>query len=98
MKVKQDKTASKKLGNRMKGRLESKFQNESAEADVKHKIEDAFRRSAELGSGRIMVSVHDGTVELWGSVRTWAGIREAERVSSAVPGVSKVDAHLYIGR
>jgi len=97
MKVKREKIAKENLRDRIK-QLEWKFQKEGSDTYLKHKINEAFRRSPELEADGIMVNVHDGTVELWGSVGTWAGIREAERISMAVPGVSKVDAHLYIAR
>jgi|SRR5687767_13735049 osmotically-inducible protein OsmY len=98
MKVKLAKTANKQLGDRIKRQLERKFQKEAVDTYVKNKIQEAFRWSGNLNPNRIVVSVHDGTVELWGSVGTWAEMREAERISLAVPGVSKVDAHLYIAR
>ena len=98
MKMKQKKTANKKLRDQIKRQLEWKLQKEGAETRVKNKIKEAFRRSAVLDADGIMVNVHDGTVQLWGSVGTWAEIREAARISGTVPGVSKVDAHLYIAR
>ena len=66
--------------------------------EIKNKIEEAFRRSAEVDADRLVVTTHDGIVELRGNVRTWAEIREAERVSWAAPGVTKVDSHLHIIR
>ena len=98
MKVKQKKTANKKLRDQIKRQLEWKLQKEGAETGVKNKIKDAFRHSAELDADGIVVTVHDGTVQLWGSVNTWAEIREATRISGVVPGVAEVDAHLYIAR
>jgi osmotically-inducible protein OsmY len=93
-----EKTAEKKLSDRITRRLESKFQKVAAEIAAKNNIMEAFRRNGLLDADRIIVSVHDGTVELWGSVHTWAGIREAERISRTAPGVTNVDAHLRIGR
>lgn len=65
-------------------------------SDVKDKIEEAFRRSAELEARRLMVTAHDGTVELWGNVRNWAEKRAAEHASWSAPGVTMVDSHLHI--
>lgn len=65
-------------------------------SDVKDKIEEAFRRSAELDARRLTVTAHDGTVELWGNVRNWSEKRQAERASWAAPGVTRVDSHLHI--
>jgi len=98
MKVKHEKTVNKALRDRIKQQLEAKFRKENAESYLKRTITEAFRKNGELDADRIIVHVHDGTVELWGSVRTWAGINEAERICWTAPGVSKVDAHLKIGR
>lgn len=98
MKVKEENTAKKKLRALVKLRLEWKLQEGGAETYVKNKIKEAFRVSGDVDANRIIVSVHDGAAELWGSVRTWAEIHEAERISRSVPGVSSVNAHLYIAR
>ena len=45
--------------------------------DVKNKIEEAFRRNAELDARRIGVATHNGTVTLDGSVSSWAEHDEA---------------------
>jgi osmotically-inducible protein OsmY len=65
-------------------------------ADVKHKIEAAFTRSAEVDARRITVTALDGKVGLWGNVSTWAEKREAERAAWQAPGVHHVDDHLHI--
>ena len=59
--------------------------------EVKHKIEEAFRRSAELDANRIIVETDGGTVTLRGTVRSWAERQEAERVDWATPGVVRVE-------
>src|SRR5262245_24210187 len=47
--------------------------------DIKSKIEEALRRSAELDARRITVETDGGTVKLYGTVRAWAEREEAER-------------------
>ena len=59
--------------------------------EVKHKIEQAFRRSAELDANRITVETEGGVVTLRGTVSSWAERQEAERVAWTTPGVVRVN-------
>jgi osmotically-inducible protein OsmY len=64
--------------------------------EIRRKIEDAFRRSAELDASRITVEANGGEVILRGTVKSWAERQEAERAAWAAPGVTRVDNRVAV--
>ena len=64
--------------------------------EVRRKIEDAFRRSAEIDASRVTVEANGSEVILRGTVKSWAEREEAERAAWAAPGVTKVDNRVTI--
>src|SRR5579883_1652908 len=64
--------------------------------EVKRKIEEALRRSAEVDANRITVETRGGEVVLKGKVRSWIEREEAERAAWAAPGVTKVEDQIVV--
>jgi osmotically-inducible protein OsmY len=64
--------------------------------EVKHRIVEAFRRSAELEARRIGIDAKDGKVVLHGNVHNLAEVEEARRAAWAVPGVAQVENRLEV--
>lgn len=64
--------------------------------DVKHRIEQALKRNAEIEAGAIRVSVHNGTVVLEGRVHNWYEHDAVETAAWAAPGVKAVEDHLVV--
>lgn len=64
--------------------------------DVRHRIENALKRSAELEAEQIRVIVTGGRVTLEGKVKAWHERGIAERAAWAAPGVTSMEDHLAI--
>ncbi|MBB3545171.1 MULTISPECIES: BON domain-containing protein [unclassified Rhizobium] len=65
--------------------------------DVKRRIEEAFRRDAELEARAIRVNVLDGKVTLDGTVKRLSERKAAENAAWSAAGVKSVEDHLRIG-
>lgn len=65
-------------------------------SEIKRKIQEAFKRNAELDANRIAVEAKGTEVALKGTVRSWAEREEAERVAWSAPGVIKVENRIVV--
>jgi len=65
-------------------------------ANVKTKIEDALRRSAEVEARRVTVDAADGKVTLRGTVHSWHERNEVEQAAWRAPGVTDVEDLLMV--
>ena len=64
--------------------------------DVRRRIEEAFKRSAEIDANRVSVEAHSGTVVLTGTVHSLAERAAAEHAAWAAPGVMAVEDRLQV--
>lgn len=65
-------------------------------ADVKQRIEDAFRRSANIEARRMFVEATNGRVVLRGHVKSWTERNQAQAAAWSAPGVTEVDNQLLV--
>jgi len=65
-------------------------------ADVRQKIEDAFKRSADIDAKHVTVETRNGTVVLKGTVHSLAVRDAAEHAAWAAPGVVAIDDRLVV--
>ena len=64
--------------------------------DVRDKIEDALKRSAEVDARRIRVQAIDGKVTLTGNVHSWFEKNEAGMAAWSAPGVKNVSNQIAV--
>jgi osmotically-inducible protein OsmY len=65
-------------------------------SEIKRKIQEAFKRNAEVDANRIVVETKGSEVILKGTVRSWIEREEAERVAWSAPGVTKVEDRIVV--
>jgi osmotically-inducible protein OsmY len=65
-------------------------------SELKRKIQDAFKRNAEVDADRITVEANGSEVTLKGTVRSWIEREEAERVAWSAPGITKVEDRIVV--
>lgn len=67
-----------------------------APTEIKHRIEDAFRRNAILDAQKITVDSRGSEVTLRGEVRSWAEHDQAQQTAWAAPGVLTVNNQITV--
>ena len=65
-------------------------------SELKRKIQEAFKRNAEVDAERITVEANGSEVVLKGTVRSWIEREEAERVAWSAPGITKVEDRIVV--
>jgi osmotically-inducible protein OsmY len=65
-------------------------------SEIKRKIQEAFRRNAEIDANHITVEAKGSEVVLKGTVRSWMEREEAERAAWAAPGVTRVEDRIVV--
>lgn len=88
--------AVRRLGGVVSVLNQIRIQPRIAPQDIKHRIEDAFRRIAQLDANQITVDAQGSDVTLRGEVRSWAERDQAQQTAWSAPGVAKVMNELTV--
>jgi len=67
-----------------------------ATTEIKHRIEEAFRRSAILDAQKVTVDAQGSEITLRGEVRSWAEHDQAQQTAWAAPGVLTVRNEIVV--
>ena len=73
-----------------------KIKPRAAPSEVKERIEEALKRTAEVDAQKITVEVSGSEVTLRGSVRSGLERQEAERAAGRAPGVTQVNNRITV--
>jgi len=65
-------------------------------SEIKQRIEEAFRRSAQIDADRITIEAHGGEVTLRGTVRSWSERDEAQQTAWSAIGVTRVNNEITV--
>ena len=63
---------------------------------VQAKIEEAFKREAEIDARHISVAVSDHTATLYGHVHSLSEANAARAAAASAPGIASVESHLVV--
>lgn len=66
-------------------------------SEIRQRIGEAFRRSAQIDADQITIDAHGGEVTLHGRVRSWPEREEAEHTAWHAPGVTRVKNEITVG-
>ncbi|MEO8629036.1 MAG: BON domain-containing protein, partial [Betaproteobacteria bacterium] len=67
-----------------------------APSEIEEKIQEAFRRHAEIEADNVSVQADGRAVTLTGKVHSWSERREAAHAAWSAPGVESVDNRIQI--
>ncbi len=72
------------------------IKNSAHVSDVRKRIEDAFRRQANLDAASVTITTSGSKVTLGGKVRDWHERKVAEQAAWAAPGVTQVEDRILV--